>query len=50
MDNGKATGNWPALVTIYSYENGDRRYFVFEGGAIVLATKGNQPRWLKETA
>lgn len=50
LANGKQTGQWPALVSVYSYESGARRYFVFQGGATILAAKGADPRWLKEAA
>lgn len=50
LANGKQTGQWPALVSVYSYESGARRYFVFQGGATILAAKGSDPRWLKEAA
>lgn len=49
-DRGKATGEWPALVSVYSYEDGKRRYFVFDGGTTIIAVKGQDPRWLKEAA
>ena len=50
MERGKATGEWPALASVLSYESGARRYFVFEGGDIVLAAMGQAPRWLQEAA
>jgi len=50
LANGKATGEWPALTSVYSYENGARRYFVFDGGDTVIAVNGQAPRWLKEAA
>ena len=50
LNNGKATGEWPALVAVYSYESGARRYFMFDGGFAVLAVKGQAPRVLKEAA
>lgn len=50
LDNGKATGEWPALTAVYSYENGTRRYFVFNGGATIIAVKGQDPRFLKDAA
>lgn len=50
LENGKATGEWPALVSVYSYESGARRYFIFDGGDTVIAVKGQDVRWLKEAA
>lgn len=50
IEAGKQTGEWPALVDIYSYEDGKRRYFRFDGGDTVLVVKGQEPRWLKEAA
>lgn len=48
LANGKQTGQWPALVAVYSYESGKRRYFMFANGATVLAVTGQAPRWLRE--
>ena len=50
LAEGKATGEWPALSAVYSYESGERRYFVFDGGDTVIVVKGQAPRWLKDAA
>lgn len=49
-EHGKATGEWPALSQVFSYEGGKRRYFLFDGGATIIAVKGADPRWLKDAA
>jgi hypothetical protein len=49
-ERGKATGEWPALAQVLSYEDGKRRYFLFDGGPTVIAVKGQEPKWLKEAA
>lgn len=50
MENGKTSGEWPALTSVLSYEGGARRYFIFDGGDTVIAVKGQEPRWLKVAA
>lgn len=47
---GKATGVWPALVAVWSYENGSRRYFLFADGSAILAVGKDPVRWLMDTA
>lgn len=49
-ERGKASGVWPKLETVYVYESGARRYFVFADGSVILSSNGVAARWLREAA
>ena len=49
-NRGVSTGMWPRLEEVWSYDSGNRRYFLFEDGMVILATKGSDPQWLKQEA
>jgi murein DD-endopeptidase MepM/ murein hydrolase activator NlpD len=40
MARGEVTGQWPALVEVWVYDNGRRKYFHFEDGYTILDPAG----------
>lgn len=47
LARAKAEGVWPKLQEVWSYDSGERRYFRFADGSLVLSAKSQAPRWLR---